>query len=587
MDEITFEYFLENPRGWCLEKHVASKFPELYKKIKDLPGKKFSEKIYIYFKGPGKCVVCGRPTMFKSIVEGYCECCSPECAVKNPNRLVKIHNTCLERYGVTNPSQLEDIKKKKKNTFTSHYGDTSPIQLESTKNTIKERYGTENVSQLEDIKEKKKDTLTKHYGSYEVAKQEMYRSSAITKKERYGDSNYNNRPKAEMTCIERHGVSNPFNIPGVFEKGLNKRLSNDAYKKVAEKNIERSIEAHDDVIDNKGGIYVCKCPHPGCDKCGGTFEISVGQYHGRKQCGSELCTVLKPIGSTLESSQEQFIENILKKLLKEHNINFTKHDRKLLDGRELDFYIPSHNIAIECNGIYWHSEVYKTNNYHYKKFVDCMNKGVQLITIWEDQVRRQPEVIKNMILSKLGVYNVRLYARKCTIRECSKQDADAILANHVQGCGQSSIRIGLYYNNEIVSVMTFGKKRGCIGGTGTENEYELIRYCVKPGYQIVGGASKLMKYFISHFRPSKIVSFSSNDISTGELYKNLKFNRTSTSMSYWYIDKDWRRYHRYNFRKSELIRMGYDRSKTEKQITDEMGLHRIWDSGQTRWELVL
>lgn len=70
MDEITFEYFLENPRGRCLEKHVASKFPELYKKIKDLPGKKFSEKIYIYFKGPGKCVVCGRPTMFKSIVEG-------------------------------------------------------------------------------------------------------------------------------------------------------------------------------------------------------------------------------------------------------------------------------------------------------------------------------------------------------------------------------------------------------------------------------------------------------------------------------------------------------------------------------------
>ena len=527
MDEITFEYFLENPRGRCLEKHVASKFPELYKKIKDLPGKKFSEKIYIYFKGPGKCVVCGRPTMFRSIVEGYCECCSPECAVKNPNRLVKTHNTCLERYGVTNPSKLDDVKKKKKDTFTSHYGDTSPIQLESTKNTIKERYGTENVSQLENIKEKKKDTLTKHYGSYEVAKQEMYKSSAVTKKERYGDSNYNNRPKAEMTCIERHGVSNPFNIPGVFEKGLNKRLFNDAYKKVAIKNI--------------------------------------GQY-----CDAE-----------------QFVENILKKLLKEHNINFTKHDRKVLDGRELDFYIPSRNIAIECNGIYWHSEVYKTNNYHYKKFVDCMNKGVQLITIWGDQVRRQPEVIKNMILSKLGVYNVRLYARKCTIRECSKQDADIILTNHVQGCGQSSIRIGLYYNNEIVSVMTFGKKRGCIGGTGTENEYELIRYCVKPGYQIVGGASKLMKYFISHFKPSKIVSFSSNDISTGELYKNLKFNRTSTSMSYWYIDKDWRRYHRYNFRKSELIRMGYDRSKTEKQITDEMGLHRIWDSGQTRWELVL
>ena len=58
-------------------------------------------------------------------------------------------------------------------------------------------------------------------------------------------------------------------------------------------------------------------------------------------------------------------------------------------------------------------------------------------------------------------------------------------------------------------------------------------------------------------------------------------------MSYWYVDKDWHRYHRYNFRKSELIRMGYNASKTEKQITTEMGLYRIWDSGQTRWELVL
>lgn len=581
--QITFDYFLENPRGHCLEKHVASKFPELYEQIKNIPGKKFSEKIYIYFNGPGKCVVCGRPTKFKSITEGYCECCSPECAIKNPNRLIKSHNTCLERYGVTNPSQSEGVKKKKKDTFTSHYGDTSPIQLETTKNTIKERYGTENVSQLEDIKRKKRETLIKHYGSYEVAKQEIYKSTAATKFERYGDPKYNNMPKAISTCIERYGVTNPFNMPGVFERGLNKRLISDSYKKVAMKNIERSIKNHDDIIDNKGGVYICKCPHPGCDKCEGTFEISVGQYHGRKQCGTELCTILKPIGSTLESSQEQFVENILK----EYDIEYIKHDRKVLDGLELDFYTPSHNLAIECNGIYWHSEIYKTNNYHYKKFFNCLSKGIQLITVWEDQVRRQPEIVKNMILSKLGIHTTRLYARKCVIRECSKKDADTILINHMQGCGQSSIRIGLYYNNEIVSVMTFGKKRGCIGGTGTENEYELIRYCVKPGVQIVGGASKLMSYFISHFTPSKIVSFSSNDISTGELYKILKFKKVSTSMSYWYVDKDWHRYHRYNFRKSELVRMGYNASKTEKQITAEMGLYKIWDSGQTRWELEL
>lgn len=110
----------------------------------------------------------------------------------------------------------------------------------------------------------------------------------------------------------------------------------------------------------------------------------------------------------------------------------------------------------------------------------------------------------------------------------------------------------------------------------------MYRFCNKLNTQIIGGASKLFKHFINNYQVNKIESFSSNDISNGLLYNKLGFKLESETISYWYI-KNKKRYHRYKFRKSELVKLGYDKNKTEFQIMEDNGYHRIYDTGQKKW----
>ena len=132
--------------------------------------------------------------------------------------------------------------------------------------------------------------------------------------------------------------------------------------------------------------------------------------------------------------------------------------------------------------------------------------------------------------------------------------------------------------------MVFGKKRKSVNGIPSDNAYELYRYCNKKNMQVLGGASKLFTYFIKNYNPIQIESFSSNDISDGGLYKILGFvKEPKISRSYWYIDSTMHRMHRFSFRKSELVKQGFDPNLSESQITESIGLLKIYDSGQSKW----
>ena len=158
MDDVDFRYFTESPKGRCLEKHVKVNFPALYKKLQQIPGNKYSEKIYRYFHPDVKneCVVCGNPTKFKSITCGFFRTCCINCATKDPLRNEKSKQTCVKKYGVENPSQAESIKKKKEETCLKNYGVKSGLcNRDKIIATNIERYGVENPSQAESIKKKK------------------------------------------------------------------------------------------------------------------------------------------------------------------------------------------------------------------------------------------------------------------------------------------------------------------------------------------------------------------------------------------------------------------------------------------------
>ena len=213
--------------------------------------------------------------------------------------------------------------------------------------------------------------------------------------------------------------------------------------------------------------------------------------------------------------------------------------------------------------------------------MSCKEKGIQLVTVWEDQILNDPERIEYIILSKLGIYERRLYARECSVRLVDSAHCREFLdCYHLQGSVNSSVRLGLYYNDELISVMTFGRGRKCLNSS---DEWELYRYCCKSGVQVVGGASKLFKYFINNYHPKNVISFSSNDISDGSLYKVLGFKEQSSSIGYWYIDRNFNRYHRYKFTKQRLIKEGFDPNLSEREIMKSRGFYCIHDSGQTKW----
>ena len=241
-------------------------------------------------------------------------------------------------------------------------------------------------------------------------------------------------------------------------------------------------------------------------------------------------------------------------------------------------------IAIECNGVYFHSSEMKERNYHNKKYKLCQEQGIQMISIWEDQVINTSEKIESLILSKLGIYELRVGARKCIIKEVLSKEANDFLDKyHLQGGNQAKVRYGLYYEGDLVSVMTFSWKRNKLIGKG---DWELVRYGCKKGIQVIGGFEKLLKHFIDLFQPSSIYSFSSNDISNGDVYKKCGFVKTTEDIGYWYISSKLVRYHRASFTKDSIIKLGWRDTKegwTESQVMKEKGFLKIYDSGQTKW----
>ena len=266
------------------------------------------------------------------------------------------------------------------------------------------------------------------------------------------------------------------------------------------------------------------------------------------------------------------------------------NSRKLLYPLELDVYIPSIKTAFEFDGLYWHSDAKIDSNYHLNKTNDCIKKGFNLYHIFSDEWEEKHEIVKSKIKSILGKTDKKIYARKCTIKEIdSKTLKDFLVSNHLQGNVNSSYRYGLFYNNELVSVMSFGLLRKSLGSKNDGKTYEMLRFCNKLNTSVVGGASKLLKHFIKEVSPKRIISYADRRWSTGDLYMKLGFVhiRDSKPNYYYLVNHNSRRENRFKYRKDILVKQGFDPNKSEKQIMQERGIHRIYDCGSMVFEMNL
>jgi hypothetical protein len=210
--------------------------------------------------------------------------------------------------------------------------------------------------------------------------------------------------------------------------------------------------------------------------------------------------------------------------------------------------------------------------------------GIQLIHIFEDEWLNKEEIVKSRLRNILGLTSELIHARKCEIRDVSASESKIFLDNnHLQGSISVSIRLGLYFNDELVSIMLFNRPRVGIGSK--YDGYELSRFCNKLNTNVIGGASKLLKHFIKVYKPNEIISYADRRWSSGDLYEKLGFEFIHNSKpNYFYIIKNERK-HRFLFRKDKLIKDGYDSSLTEKEIMLSRNIYRIYDCGSKKYLL--
>lgn len=266
------------------------------------------------------------------------------------------------------------------------------------------------------------------------------------------------------------------------------------------------------------------------------------------------------------------------------NIKF--NDTELLSGHEIDVYLPELKIAFELNGERFHSDLYKQKNYHKNKTDECNKLGVRLVQIWLTDWKLKPHIVKSQINNFINNTQIRIYARNCIIREISNSDANKFLdENHLQGKTISKYRYGLFYNDNIVQIITFGNLRNAVGHIHSNGSYELIRLCSKINTVVIGGASRLLNHFIKIINPVKIISFAHRDWSNGNVYEKLGMSLIDTTNPGYFYSNGTRKEHRYNFQKHKLVKMGFDINKSEYEIMLERGYYRIWDCGNLKYEM--
>lgn len=378
--------------------------------------------------------------------------------------------------------------------------------------------------------------------------------------------------KIEIIC-SNHGSF--YQLPSIHN------LGHGCPKCGIENNITKQQKNYDNVIKDFIKIH------------GNKYDYSKVEYNGAKNKIEILC---KDHGSFFQTPNDHLSgygcpncysnyskqEEELRNFLDENKIEFIHNVKTIIPPKELDIFIPSKNIAIEMNGVFWHSfnskETKKQIYRHFDKTKKCNDNNISLIHIFEDQWIFKNDIVKSLLKSKLNLIKNKIYARKCKLLYITnKQFSDFCEITHLQGNRNSKIKIGLFYNNELVCCMGFNAHN--------KYEWELTRYCSKLNTIVVGGASKIFNYFIKTYNPKSILSFCDISISNGMIYNKLGFKLENiTSPNYRYY-KNLTSLSRYQCQKHKLHKRieNFNESLSESENMFNNNWRRLWDCGNYKF----
>jgi len=498
-----------------------------------------------------KCDVCGKPAAFSSMGKfGYAATCSRLCARKSKTTLEHRKKAALEKFGCEHSTQNEEVKRKIRESTVKHYGVDCILKSDEFRKKIKqtnlEKYGVEYPMMSVDVKARREENNIKKYGVGSPMQTEASISKMLaTTQSRFG-------------CIP-----SPQSQKNLAE--YNKEKQKAAYENLKTAYPDYELLTTESEYEHRAGHLKWKCRN-----CGAVFE-TLGH------------TSLYPKCKCRHRDQEEIeFYNYIKSIVPDAILNTRK---SLPSGREIDVYIPSRKIGFEFDGLYWHSELRVTNNYHASKTNEAESVGIRLIHVFSDEWEQKQQIVRESIRALLSPHKAEdnIYARKCECREVPHDEAHKFLdETHIQGSDNAKTYMGLYHDGTLVAVASFQpeKKNG--------NAYFLSRYSTISRYTVCGGLGKLLSNFIKTYRPSNIKTYADRRCSQGGIYEKTGFKRTATiPPKYWYT-RDFRmRIHRFNLRKSEFNKNGlmYESNSTEKQLAEMNGFVRIYDCGYYRYEL--
>ncbi len=484
------------------------------------------------------CPVCGKESLY-----GHC---SLKCSNSDPNVQKRKSQTVFSHFGVLNAGQSDIVKEKSKQTCLERYGTEYTFQAESVKEKIKEtsiqRYGVDHPMKFESVKERQKSVIRERFGvDYPMQSKEV-------------------QEKSRQTCLEKYGADN-ISRSDYFQEVMFD-LNFDKYHKNKQDFNAEYVREH--FVED--------------------FKFKIKEFSEHFGIGSRVVAnrfkkrlgIFEQNNDHLELGYSQAEKELFDWIPAQNKISNIK---SIIPPLELDIYLPDFGLAIEYNGAYYHSDQFKPEGYHIFKTKECEKKGIQLLHIFDFE---DIDIWKSVISEKLGK-NTRIFARKCKIKELSAAESELFLnENHLQGSCPAKYRYGLFYNDELVQVMTFGIPR-----FNKSCDFELLRLASKKYTTIIGGASKLLNRFRKN-HPGSIISYCNRRFSNGSIYRTLGFVlKCVTDLNYFYIRTD-DILTRYQCQKHKLrdILENFDPAKTEKENMEANGYFRVYDCGNYVFELV-
>lgn len=419
------------------------------------------------------------------------------------------------KYGVRFPQSLDSVKQKLSENSTA----MSPEASAKRAATNLEKYGSDNPFSNKEIQEKIKSTNLEKYGVEYVAQNEEIRE------------------KQKQTLMENYGVDSPLKSPEI-----NAKMHNTMVERYGVEHYSETDKFKEELlkINRKYNGKTLKELAEEAGKNYSTFVEHVNKF------GLDYAIQTEKKRSGIEYKMKVFLDSL----------NIPYKEQVKIDNRRLDFLI--NDIAIEVDGLYWHNEeVIEDRQYHYKKKKLYSEQGWTSLFFREDEVLNKFEIVKSIILNKLG-QSERIFARKCEIREVNKKDRKEFFENnHLMG-KSSGNAFGLYFDNKLVACMQYILKK---------NEIHIQRFCTLLNTSVIGGFSRLLKQIEQKEKANKVVNFVDLRYGSGKQLLKMGFIKEKQYLSFNWTD----------------YKNTFHRSKFKANTGYQFNLLKIWDCGQAKY----